>query len=94
MAAIDATAELRTYGAPVLGLFTYGSERLDPFALWGRMLRRGWFSGLTTEPRAVHLMLSPAHATVADAYLEDLSQCVAEVAASGERAADTRARYA
>jgi sphinganine-1-phosphate aldolase len=94
MTAIDASAELRTYGAPILGLFTWGSERLDPFALWGRMLRRGWFSGLTTEPRAVHLMLSPAHASVADAYLADLAECVAEVATSGERATDTRARYA
>jgi len=39
-------------------------------------------------------MLSPAHARVADEYLADLRASVAEVAAKGERAEGTRARYA
>ena len=75
-------------------LLAFGSERLDPFAVWGRMVRRGWFSGLTSEPRGIHLMLSPAHAKVADQYLADLAASVDEVLASGEKAGDTRARYA
>jgi glutamate/tyrosine decarboxylase-like PLP-dependent enzyme len=94
MTAIDAMPELRTYGDPQLGLFIYGSESLDPFAVWGGMTRRGWFTGLTTEPRAIHLMLSPAHARVADEYLTDLRAVVEDVAAKGERAAGTKARYA
>jgi sphinganine-1-phosphate aldolase len=94
MAAIDAMPELRTYGDPQLGLFIYGSEHLDPFAVWGGMTRRGWFTGLTTDPRAIHLMLSPAHARVADEYLSDLRAAVAEVVAKGERAEGTKARYA
>jgi glutamate/tyrosine decarboxylase-like PLP-dependent enzyme len=94
MHAIDAMPDLRTHGAPLLGLFSYGSATLDPFAVWGRMMQRGWFSGLTTEPRGIHLMLSPAHAAVADQYLEDLAASVAEVRARGERAEDTKARYA
>ncbi len=94
MAAIRQMDGLRTYGEPQLGLFTYGSERFDPFAIWKRMLQRGWFTGLTTEPRAIHLMLSPAHAGVADEYLADLRQSVEEVVASGEHAEGTRARYA
>lgn len=93
MREIAAMDGLRTYGDPQLGLFTYGSERLDPFAIWGRMTRRGWFTGLTTEPRAIHLMLSPAHAGVADEYLADLAASLAEVAGSGERS-DASARYA
>ena len=94
MRAIDAMPELRTYGDPQLGLFIYGSESLDAFAVWGGMTRRGWFTGLTTAPRAIHLMLSPAHARVADEYLADLRASVAEVAAKGERAEGTQARYA
>jgi glutamate/tyrosine decarboxylase-like PLP-dependent enzyme len=94
MEAIAAMDGLRTYGEPLLGLFLYGSDTLDPFAIWGRMLQRGWFTGLTTEPRAIHLMLSPAHAGVVDEYLADLAASVREVSASGERAADTKARYA
>lgn len=93
MAAIAGMDGLRTYGDPQLGLFTYGSDRYDPFAIWGQMARRGWFTGLTTEPRAVHLMLSPAHAAVADEYLVDLAASLAEVKASGERS-DAKARYA
>ena len=92
--AIRAMPELRTYGAPQLGLFIYGAWELDPFAIWGRMAKRGWFTGLTTEPRAIHLMLSPAHAEVAEEYLSDLAASVEEVARSGAVAGDTRARYA
>lgn len=94
MAAIRGIDGLRTHGEPILGLFTYGSARFDIFAVWGRMARRGWFTGLTTEPRGIHLMLSPAHAGVADEYLADLRESVAEVIASGESAEGTRARYA
>ena len=94
MRAIDAMPELRTFGDPQLGLFIYGSESLDAFAVWGGMTRRGWFTGLTTQPRAIHLMLSPAHAGVAEEYLADLRAAVAEVAAKGERAEGTQARYA
>ena len=94
MAGIRAMNGLCTYRDPQLGLFTYGAKDLDPFAIWGRMAKRGWFTGLTTEPRAIHLMLSPAHADVADEYLADLAASVAEVAASGEAAGDTKARYA
>jgi glutamate/tyrosine decarboxylase-like PLP-dependent enzyme len=92
--AIAAMDGMCVHGEPRLGLFAYGSTRVDPFAVWGRLVRRGWFSGLTTEPRGIHQMLSPAHAGVADEYLADLAAAVAEVAASGETAGGTRARYA
>jgi len=94
MAAIDAMPELRTYGDPRLGLFIYGSESLDPFAVWARLKQRGWFTGLTTEPRAIHLMLSPAHAEVTDAYLADLRDAVTAVRDGGEDGSGTRATYA
>lgn len=92
--AIAASDDLHVHGAPQLGLFAYGSDRIDPFAVWGRMAKRGWFTGLVTEPRGIHLMLSPAHAAVAGEYLADLEQALAEVRKAGETAADTRARYA
>jgi glutamate/tyrosine decarboxylase-like PLP-dependent enzyme len=94
MNAIQEMDGLRTYGDPRLGLFIYGSDELDPFAIWAKLKGKGWFTGLTTEPRAIHLMLSPAHAEVADQYLSDLAQAVAEVRGSGETAKDTQARYA
>jgi glutamate/tyrosine decarboxylase-like PLP-dependent enzyme len=92
--ALRAMDSMVVHGDPQLGLMSYGSTRLDPFAIWGAMVRRGWFSGLTTEPRGIHQMLSPAHAGVADEYIADLTACVADVAASGATAKDTQARYA
>jgi len=85
---------LRVLGRPQLGILAYGADDLDIFALWGRLARRGWMTALTTEPRGIHLMLSPAHAQVLDAYLADVEQAVAEVRASRESGTGVRARYA
>jgi glutamate/tyrosine decarboxylase-like PLP-dependent enzyme len=93
MREIDAMPTLHTYGDPQLGLFAFGSDDLDIFAVWGRLAKRGWFTGLITEPRGIHLMLSPAHADVADDYLDDLRRSVQEVADSGESGDGTEARY-
>jgi glutamate/tyrosine decarboxylase-like PLP-dependent enzyme len=94
MEAIAGTGVLHTHGEPKLGLLSYGSERLDPFAIWARLKAKGWFTGLTTEPRGIHLMLSPAHADVLDEYLADLAEAVEAVTQSGESGAGTKARYA
>jgi glutamate/tyrosine decarboxylase-like PLP-dependent enzyme len=85
---------LHTWGDPRLGLFAYGADGLDIFAVWKRLMERGWFTGLITDPRGIHLMLSPAHAEVADDYLGDLRDAAGAVRSAGESAADTRARYA
>lgn len=95
MAGIDAMDGLCTVGDPVLGLFCFGSETedLNPFAVYGRMLSRGWFSGLVTEPPAIHLMLSPSHAETADQYLSDLEESLSEVRSGDAGGTPTRARY-
>ena len=93
MKAIDALPDLRTYGEPMLGLFLFGSETLDSFQIYARMLSRGWFSGIVTEPRAIHQMLSPAHADVADDYLKDLETAVAEVRRGDGPGAPVTPRY-
>ena len=90
---IASIPELCTYGEPNLGIMLYGSSELDPFALYGRMLKRGWFSGVVTEPRAVHLMLAPCHAVVADEYLADLKSCIAELRENASANSDRNARY-
>lgn len=99
MREIRAIDGLCTFGDPQLGLFSYGadesdSQAPDPFAIWKRIAKRGWFTGLVTQPRGVHMMLSPAHEAVADEYLADLRDAVEEVRASGETAEKTRAQYA
>jgi sphinganine-1-phosphate aldolase len=97
MAAIDAMPGLHTIGDPNLGLFTYSSddeEALPIFSVWGQLKERGWFTGLITEPRGIHLMLSPSHAEAADSYLADLEESVKRVRELGAPGGPTEARYA
>jgi hypothetical protein len=56
------------------------------------MYKRGWFTSLTTEPRSLHLMLSPFHAEVTDIYLMDLKNSLEQVM-SGDTDAVTESRY-
>jgi glutamate/tyrosine decarboxylase-like PLP-dependent enzyme len=97
MSAIDAMPGLHTIGDPKLGLFSYGSddeEDLPIFSVWGQLKQRGWFTGLVTEPRGIHLMLSPSHAEAADSYLADLEEAVKKVRELGAPDGPTEARYA
>ena len=54
----------------------------------GRPGALGWFTGVTTEPKSLHLMLSPIHAQVVDEYLADLAWALGEV--SGPTTAEAR----
>ena len=96
MASINSISGLKTLGDPQLGLFTYGSDSdtLPIFSVWRELKTKGWFTGLVTEPRGIHLMLSPSHAEVADQYLADLEEAVKKVrdACGGDE--PTEARYA
>jgi glutamate/tyrosine decarboxylase-like PLP-dependent enzyme len=69
---IGAIPGLHVIGEPVMGVFAFGSDTLDVFAIGDVMDERGWHLDRQNGPEALHLMLSPAHAEVADAFLADL----------------------
>jgi sphinganine-1-phosphate aldolase len=46
-------------------------------AIADAMFQKGWVSSRTGRPPAIHLMLSPAHLDVTDAYLADLAAATA-----------------
>ena len=79
-------------GRPQLGLIAFTHPEADCLTIWSRLRERGWFTSLTTEPMALHLMLSPFHAQVADTYLADLAWALGEVR-SGAKAGAAEARY-
>ena len=79
-------------GKPQLGLIAFTRNDIDCMAVWGKLFERGWFTSLTTEPKGLHLMLSPFHLQVADTYLADLAWAVDEVRA-GTKGAAREARY-
>lgn len=79
-------------GKPQLGIVAFSHPDVDVFAVYKRMYQRGWFTSLTTRPKALHLMLSPFHGTVTSTYLADLTASLEEVKA-GDTDAVTEARY-
>jgi glutamate/tyrosine decarboxylase-like PLP-dependent enzyme len=79
-------------GEPQLGIVAFSHPTADVFAVYRQMYRKGWFTSLTTQPKALHLMLSPFHKQVTDTYLKDLSD---SLAAAQEEKTDEKfeARY-
>ncbi len=74
---IDAIPGLRVVGEPIMSVFAFTAEEgadLDLFAVGDVMDDRGWCIDRQHGPDALHLMLSPKHLTVADAFLEDLAE--------------------
>jgi glutamate/tyrosine decarboxylase-like PLP-dependent enzyme len=65
-------------GRPQLGILSFSHKDGNCMAIWAKLRERGWFASLNTEPLALHLMLSPFHAEVADAYLVDLAWALKE----------------
>jgi sphinganine-1-phosphate aldolase len=82
----------RVLGQPQLGLVAFTHDDLDCMAVWGKLFERGWFTSLTTQPKGLHLMLSPFHLQVVDTYLADLAWGVDQVKA-GATGAKREARY-
>lgn len=79
-------------GEPMLGIVAFSHPTEDVFAIYKQMYNRGWFTSLTTAPKALHLMLSPFHTEVTDTYLDDLRASLAAVKA-GDTDAVTESRY-
>jgi glutamate/tyrosine decarboxylase-like PLP-dependent enzyme len=79
-------------GNPMLGLMAFSHPDVHAFAVYGEIFRRGWFTSVTKEPPSLHLMLSPKHADVADAYLADLEASLA-AAKAGADGPKVEARY-
>jgi glutamate/tyrosine decarboxylase-like PLP-dependent enzyme len=74
---IEAIPELTVWANPVMSVMSFGSEKIDVSAVGDVMDERGWHLDRQNDPDALHIMVSPVHARVADAFLEDLREAVA-----------------
>ena len=81
-AGIDAIPGLRVLGDPVMSVLAFGSDRFDVFAVGDAMDARGWHLDRQKGPAALHLMVSPMHAKIADAFLADLREAARAPGAS------------
>ena len=74
---ITAIAGLEIVGDPIGPVMSFRSATVDLDAVADVMDDRRWNLNRNTDPRGIHLMLSPAHASVADELLADLRDAVA-----------------
>jgi glutamate/tyrosine decarboxylase-like PLP-dependent enzyme len=81
-AGISALPGMRVIADPVMGVFAFTSDRDDIFAIGDAMDDCGWCLDRQRNPDALHLMLSPEHARVADDFLADLAQAAEHHGAS------------
>lgn len=79
-------------GNPQLGIISFAHNDFDAFGLFKQMYNKGWVASLTTEPRALHLMLSPFHKEIVPLYLSDLKAAMDKIAA-GDKDTVKEARY-
>lgn len=91
---IEAIAGLHVWGQPDLGILAYGSDTLDIFAVAQELEAAGWFVVRVQRPRAIQLMLTPAHAPILDNYLHDLRAAVERSGAMTHLSTSGEVRYA
>ena len=75
LSGIDASPGSSVTGDPDLSVFEFGSATLDIGAVGDVMDERGWH--LDRQQGGLHLMVSPFHAHVVDAFLADLAEAAA-----------------
>lgn len=71
--------ELTVVGEPIMSVFAFTAAEgsgVDPFAVGDAMDQKGWCIDRQHGPDALHLMISPKHLSVADAFLSDLRDAV------------------
>ena len=77
-AGIDALPGIEVVGDPIGPVLAFRSDTVDLYAVADVMDDRGWHVNRNTEPRGLHLVLSPAHAAVVEELLADFTAAVAE----------------
>jgi len=73
--------ELEIIGEPPSAIFACRSrsKKLNIYAVADQMEKRGWHVDRLQKPEALHVMVTPLHLKIADAYLTDLKNSVEHV---------------
>ena len=90
---INAIDGLEIYGEPEVGVFTFGAQGFDIFAVADGLDDLGWVTNRCTEPPGIHVLLTPNHLSVIPEYLADLSNVVEQVRAGKITSETSGAQY-
>ncbi len=69
---------LRVLGTPVMSVFSFTSDEFNIFQLGDVLDSKGWHLDRLQFPPALHMIVNPHHAEVADQFLNDLKNAVIE----------------
>jgi glutamate/tyrosine decarboxylase-like PLP-dependent enzyme len=84
---------LHLWSDPDLWAVAYGATGYDIGAVARLMGERGWSLSRVRTPPGIHLMITPVHAPVIDAYLDDLRTAADRARVGGVAPAEARAVY-
>ncbi|MBU0496054.1 MAG: aspartate aminotransferase family protein [Chloroflexi bacterium] len=76
---IDAIDGVKVLGDPAMSVLAIGSDTLDVYQVGDQLTLRGWHMDRQQFPPSLHLTVTHAHTQVAEQFLDDLAQTVAEV---------------
>jgi glutamate/tyrosine decarboxylase-like PLP-dependent enzyme len=76
-ACIDDLDGVELVGDPIGPVLAMRSDTVDLYAVGDVLDDRGWHVNRNVEPKGLHVMLSPAHASVVDDLVRDLTDAVA-----------------
>jgi sphinganine-1-phosphate aldolase len=75
---IEATEGVCVLGDPAMSVLAIGSDRLNVYEIGDELTLRGWHMDRQQHPPSLHLTVTHAHAQVADLFLRDLAEAVAQ----------------
>lgn len=76
---VGAIDGVQILGDPAMSILAIGSNRLNVYEIGDSLAQRGWYLDRQHRPPSLHLTVTHAHARVADQFLQDLEQAVAQV---------------
>jgi len=79
---IRSIPELKILGDPVMSVFSFTSDSLNIYALGDAMEARKWHLDRQQLPPSLHMMITPAHESIVEPFLDDLRAACREVASS------------
>lgn len=80
--AVDAHPDLVLRARPDSTLLSFGSDRVDPFAIADSLAAKGWYVDRQSPPPSLHCTVNAVHDQVIDDFVADLAAAANEAASA------------
>jgi len=90
---INSIEGLEVLGKPDVSIFSFHSKEIDTYMIGQEMSKKDWALDNLQLPPALHLMVTPAHESIVDKFLEDLKEVVKDLKNNPREADGMAAMY-